>query len=263
MDAITNYDTYSQCAVVAGAHAIISGAGLPLRLPEYTKGTSTLCAPIVSSAKAALILCKKYQKNYGILPDFFILEGQRAGGHLGFSAEELENHTAKNNDEIFLEIKETIRDFNIPVFVAGGVFTKEDVDHYLGMGAAGVQIGTRFIATEECDAHQTFKEKIVSAKKEDIKIIQSPVGMPARAMESPMLRRVANGEQFLARRCNNCLTHCKKGSEIPYCISRALIEAVRGNWEDGLFFVGENADRIEKIQTVEELMNELYPLERR
>lgn len=263
MVAVTNYEKYCQCAVEAGADAIISGAGLPLRLPEYTKGTKTLCAPIVSSAKAALILCKKYQKNYGILPDFFVLEGHKAGGHLGFSAQELESNTAKNNDEIFLEIQEAVKEYHIPVFVAGGVFTKEDVDHFLKMGAAGVQVGTRFIATKECDAHETFKQAVVSAKKEDIKIIQSPVGMPARAIESPMLKRVAKGEQFLAKKCNNCLTHCKKGSAIPYCISRALIEAVRGNWEDGLFFVGENADRIEKMQTVKELIDELYPLEGR
>lgn len=260
MAAVTNYDAYCACAVEAGADAIISGAGLPLSLPEHTKGTDTLCAPIVSSAKAAVILCRKYEKKYGILPDFFVMEGKMAGGHLGFSEDDLINGTAKTNDEIFLEIREALKEYDIPVFVAGGVFTGEDVKHFLALGAAGVQIGTRFIATEECDADEVFKKVIVNAKKEDIRIIKSPVGMPARAIVSPLLERIGTGEAFPAKRCSNCLTKCKKGDRIPYCISRALIEAVRGNWEDGLFFTGENADRINRIQTVRELMDELYQM---
>lgn len=260
MSAVTNYDVYCASAVEAGADAIISGAGLPLSLPEHTKGTDTLCAPIVSSAKAVLILCKKYEKKYGILPDFFVMEGKMAGGHLGFSEEELFEQTAKDNDAIFLEIKEALHTYDIPVFVAGGVFTGEDVAHFMGLGAAGVQVGTRFIATKECDADEVFKQAIVDAKKENIRIIKSPVGMPARAIVSPLLERIEKGDHFTAKKCSNCLTKCKKGMNIPYCISRALIEAVRGNWEDGLFFTGENADRIDKIQTVQEVMNELYQM---
>lgn len=257
MVAANHYDKHCQAAVEAGADAIISGAGLPVQLPEYTKGSQTLCAPVVSSAKAAKLLCKKYLCKYEILPDFFVFEGYKAGGHLGFSAEELLEHKAKENDEILLEILEAVAQYHIPVFVAGGVFTKEDVEHYLGLGAAGVQIGTRFIATEECDAHDVFKQAIIQAKKEDIKIITSPVGMPARAINSPLLERVAKGEKFLAKPCSNCLTQCPKGDKIPYCISRALIESVNGNWEDGLFFTGENAWRIDRMTTVAELMAEL------
>ena len=129
--------------------------------------------------------------------------------------------------------------------------------HFMKLGAAGVQIGTRFIATEECDAHPNFKQMMVDAKAEDVRIVASPVGMPARALYTPLLKRLESGEKFRALKCNNCLTACKKGDNIPYCISRALIEAVQGNVEDGLFFCGENVHRIERIVTVEALMKEI------
>lgn len=263
MTAVTNYEETCKCAVEAGADAIISGAGLPLRLPEFTKGTDTLFAPIVSSRKAAALLCRNYQKKYDVVPDFIVIEGHMAGGHLGFSPEELRENTYKENDEILAEVLEAIKPFEeqygrkIPVFVAGGVFDGKDMAHFTKLGAAGVQMATRFIVTEECDASLGFKQAIVNAAKEDIIIIESPVGMPARAINSPLLKRLKNGEKFPALRCNNCLTACKKGNLTPYCISRALIEALKGNWEDGLFFCGENAHRVDRITTVKELMDEL------
>ena len=258
MVAVTNYEKYCQAAVEAGADAIISGAGLPLTLPQYTKGSDTLCAPIVSSAKAALIMMKQYQRKYDTLPDFLVFEGRKAGGHLGFAEPDLLDGIARDNDEILPEILEAVKPYGIPVFAAGGIFTADDIRHCMEMGAAGVQMGTRFIATVECDASDVFKQAIVNATQNEIRIIKSPVGMPARAIESPLLKRVAAGEKFPARPCTNCLSKCKKGDNIPYCISRALIEAVEGNWEDGLFFTGANADRVEKICTVKELMDELY-----
>ena len=142
----------------------------------------------------------------------------------------------------------------IPVAVAGGVFDGKDMAYYLKLGADAVQIATRFIATEECDAAERFKQAIVDAKTEDIRIIASPVGMPARAIYSPLLKRLESGENFAAVRCSNCLTACRKDTSIPYCISRALIEAVQGNWEDGLFFAGSNADRVHKIVPVRDLV---------
>lgn len=261
MCAVTHYEETVQCVIEAGADAIISGAGLPLKLPELTKGTSTLCAPIVSSGKAAMLLCKSYKKKYNLLPDFFVLEGHMAGGHLGFSKEELADNTAKSNDEILAEVLEAIKEYEdeanvkIPVFVAGGVFDGKDMAHFMKLNASGVQIGTRFIATNECDAGDVFKKVIVDSKKEDIILINSPVGMPARAVNSPLLKKLASGENFPPLRCNNCLTHCKKGDKTPYCISRALIEAVEGNYEEGLFFCGSNAWRVNEIVSVEELMN--------
>ena len=260
MTAVSNYENTCRCVVEAGADAIISGAGLPLKLPEYTKGTDTLFAPIVSSGKAAALLCKSYSKRYDVLPDFIVIEGSKAGGHLGFSPEELTTHMAKTNDEILEEVLLAIFPFEeqydtkIPVFVAGGVFDGADMEHFMKLGASGVQMATRFIATEECDAHTDYKMAMVNAKKEDIIIIESPVGMPARAINSPLLKRLKEGKKFPPEVCNGCLTGCKKGDKTPYCISRALIEAVKGNWEDGLFFCGENAWKVDRIVTVKELM---------
>ena len=263
MTAVSHYEETCRLAAQAGADVIISGAGLPLKLPEYIEGTDTLFAPIVSSGKAAALLCRNYSKKYHRLPDFFVLEGHMAGGHLGFSYEELVSNEAKSNEELLAEVLEAVKPYEeeagrlIPVFVAGGVFDGKDMARFMKLGAAGVQIGTRFIATKECDAHESFKMMMVNAKAEDVRIIASPVGMPARALYSPLIQRLEKGEKFRALRCNNCLTGCKKGDNIPYCISRALIEAVQGNVEDGLFFCGENVHRIDKIMTVEALMSEI------
>lgn len=263
MTAVSNYEETCRVAAEAGADVIISGAGLPLKLPEYIQGTDTLFAPIVSSGKAAALLCRNYSKKYKRLPDFFVLEGPMAGGHLGFPYEELTEKTAKNNEVLLAEVLAAVKPYEeeagrpIPVFVAGGVFDGKDMAHFMQLGAAGVQVGTRFIVTEECDAHENFKMMMVNAKAEDVRIIASPVGMPARALCSPLIQKLERGEKFRALRCNNCLTACKKGDNIPYCISRALIEAVKGNVEDGLFFCGENVHRIDKIMTVEALMSEI------
>ncbi|MDD6572672.1 MAG: nitronate monooxygenase family protein [Thermoflexaceae bacterium] len=260
MTAVSDYENACKCAVEAGADAIISGAGLPLKLPEYTKGTDTLFAPIVSSGKAAALLCRNYSKKYDVVPDFIVLEGNHAGGHLGFKQEELLDGTALENDAILADVLDAIKPYEeqyqttIPVFVAGGVFDGEDMAHFLSLGASGVQMATRFIATDECDAHVNFKKVIVNAKKEDIMIIKSPVGMPARAINSPLLKRLSVGEKFTAKICNGCLTGCLRGDKTPYCISRALIEAVKGNWEDGLFFCGDNAYRVNEIIPVKQLM---------
>ncbi|MBE5937827.1 MAG: nitronate monooxygenase [Lachnospiraceae bacterium] len=263
MTAVSNYGETCKAAVSAGADAIISGAGLPIKLPEYTKGTDTLCIPIVSGGRAAKLLATSYMKKYGVLPDMFIIEGNKAGGHLGFSKEDLLSGTAKSNDEILKEVLSVTEELEkqygkkIPVAVAGGVFDGADMAHFLKEGAMAVQIGTRFIATDECDANERFKQAIVNAKEEDVKIVESPVGMPARAIISPLIKRLENGDVFRAIKCNGCLTACKKDESIPYCISRALIEAVKGNWEEGLFFAGSNAFRISKIVSVKELINEI------
>lgn len=263
MTAVSHYEETCKCAIEAGADAIISGAGLPLKLPEVAKGSDCMIAPIVSSAKAAVLLCKNYLKKQGVLPDFFVIEGSKAGGHLGFSPEELKEDSGKTNEEILKEVLEAIEPFEregkkkIPVFVAGGVFDGVDMARFMKLGAAGIQLATRFIATKECDAAEEFKQVIVGAKREDIVIIESPVGMPARAVNTSLLKRLKEGDKFPPLLCNGCLTACKKGDLTPYCISRALIEAVRGNVEDGLFFCGENAWRVDRVMSVEELMNEL------
>ncbi|SFG45513.1 NAD(P)H-dependent flavin oxidoreductase YrpB, nitropropane dioxygenase family [Lachnospiraceae bacterium C7] len=263
MVAVSHYAETVKCAIESGADAIISGAGLPLNLPEYVKGTKALYAPIVSSKKAAELLCKRFSKKYDSIPDFMVIEGYKAGGHLGFSNKDLEGKTCQDNLTILSEVLEAIKPYEekfkrkINIFLGGGIFTGKDMANAVKNGASGVQIGTRFIATEECDASDTFKKVIVDAKESDIKIIKSPVGMPARAVFTPLLQSLEKGKTFFAKKCNNCLKACPKGDKIPYCISRALIEAVKGNREEGLFFCGENASRVSEIVTVKELINEI------
>ncbi len=263
MVAVNHYEETIKAAIDAGVQAVISGAGLPLTLPDVTKGTDVAAAPIVSSGKAAKVICKGWDKKYGVAPDFIVIEGPKAGGHLGFKREEIVDGTAQSTDDILPEVLAEISPYEekynrkIPVFVAGGVFDGNDMARLMGKGASGVQIATRFIATNECDASEEYKKMIVEAKEEDVTIVKSPVGMPGRALNSPMIKRLAQGESLSPERCNLCLKACPHGDKTPYCISRALIEAVKGNREDGLFFCGANVGRVNKITSVAELMNEL------
>ena len=194
---------------------------------------------------------------------FIVIEGHKAGGHLGFSREKLEEDTCQENLDILKEVLEVIKPFEekfhkkIRVFLGGGIFTGKDMADALKAGADGVQIGTRFITTDECDASDTFKQVIVDSTPDDIRIIKSPVGMPARAVYTPLLQNLEKGKTFFAEKCNNCLTACPKGDKVPYCISRALIAAVEGNREEGLFFCGENASKVKEIVPVKTLINEL------
>lgn len=263
MVAVNNYENMVKAAIKADADAIISGAGLPMELPKLVKGTNTLFAPKISSGKAAKVLLKYYDKKYNVIPDFIVIEGFMAGGHLGFSKENLSDNTCENNKQILNEVKKEINVYEnkykrkIPLFVAGGIFDGRDMAEIISAGADGVVIGTRFIVTEECDASDVFKDVIINSKSDDIKIIESPVGMPARAVSTPLIERLKRGDKFSAKICNNCLKACPKREKVKYCISRALINAARGNYEEGLFFCGENASRISKKTTVEKLMNEI------
>lgn len=263
MVAVSHYEETVAAAIEAGVQAVISGAGLPMTLPKLTKGTAAAAAPVVSSGKAASVICKSWDRKHGVIPDFIVIEGPRAGGHLGFQKEELLDGTAMEVDEILPEVLMAIAPYEekygrkIPVFVAGGVYDGRDMARLLGLGASGVQIATRFIATKECDASEEYKRRMVEASSEDVTIVKSPVGMPGRALNSPLIQRLARGEQLQPERCNFCLKACPHGSLTPYCISRALIEAVKGNWEDGLFFCGDNVGRIDKITTVSNLMDEI------
>lgn len=263
MVAVNHYEESVQAAIDAGIDAVISGAGLPLSLPKFTKGTKTAAAPIVSSGKAAALICKRWDAKFNVAPDFIVIEGAKAGGHLGFKKEDVIGNTTPALEEILPDVLTAIEPYEqkygrkIPVFVAGGVFDGKDMAKFTKLGASGVQMATRFIATEECDADIEYKKMMVEAKEEDVTIIKSPVGMPGRALLTPLIKRLNAGESFPPERCNLCLTACPHGKLTPYCISRALIEAVKGNREDGLFFCGANVGRIDKITTVNELMNEI------
>lgn len=256
MVATSDYENMVKTALKAGVDAVISGAGLPMKLPELAKGFSALLAPIVSGGKAAAIICRAWMKRYRRTPDFLVLEGSMAGGHLGFPLEELESGETKPLSQLLAEVKEAVAPYgDIPVFVAGGVFDSKDIVNYINQGAAGVQIATRFIATEECDGSEGFKQVLLQAKEPPV-ITKSPVGMPGRALNTPLVQRVAAGKTSRPQKCVNCLVPCKPG-ETPYCITKALIDAVEGDYENGLFFASENAARINEKTTVQQLMDQL------
>ena len=262
MAATRQYADAVKTAVEAGVDALVSGAGLPLDLPALTAGSSTAIAPIVSSGRAARLILKTWDKKYQTTADFVVLEGCNAGGHLGFKMSQLSEDLCPNLDTLLSEVLEAVRPFeekygrSIPVFVAGGVWDGKDLAHYTRLGAAGIQLATRFIATYECDAHQGFKDVLLNAKEDDLTIIHSPVGMPGRALRTPLVQKLEAGQRVPPRHCSLCMADCKP-AEIPFCITHALIEAVKGNYEEGLFFSGSNAGRLNKMLHVRELMEEL------
>ena len=250
---VTNdYKEMIKEALSCGIDAIISGAGMPLELPKLVGNHSVMIAPIVSGKRAAELIIKAWSR-YSRKPDFIVAEGKDAGGHLGFRGEELLDGTAPNLEETVKDVVEAAD--GIPVFAAGSVFDAEDIKAVMKAGASGVQIATRFIATKECDATDEFKKVILQAKAEDIQIIQSPVGLPGRAVKTPLISKL-NGEMRKIKHCLNCISTCNPAST-PYCISRALIEGYYGNWEEGLFFAGANVGRVNEMTTVPELMGEL------
>lgn len=254
MVATTGFGELVRKAVSCGIDAVISGAGLPLELPELTKGSDVLIAPVVSSGRAAKMLKKIWEKRHGRRPDFFVVEGSQAGGHLGFEQEEVEQGNAKPLLTILKEVVKEAED--IPVFAAGSVFDSKDIRKCLDAGARGVQIATRFIATEECDASEGFKDVILSAKEEDVTILKSPVGMPGRGLKTPLIQKVKDGLRFGPERCISCIHTCEPKTTL-YCINNALIQAFYGNKEEGLFFCGGNVGRVNSMTTVKALMEEL------
>ncbi|WP_315078363.1 nitronate monooxygenase family protein [uncultured Clostridium sp.] len=260
MVASTNYAEYVKTAINAGIDLIISGAGLPTMLPKIAKDSKVKLAPIVSSLKSAKVTLKLWDRHDNIAPDLVIIEGPKAGGHLGFKEEELRNENINFDDTVVQIIEETKKysekyNKEIPVVVAGGVYDGYDIAKYLKLGANGVQMATRFVATYECDASQEFKDAYINCSKEDIDIVKSPVGMPGRAIKNDFIKKTMLGREKITK-CYNCLTPCDP-KVTPYCISKALMNAVNGNINEGLIFCGENASRINKMMSVKELMNEL------
>ena len=261
MVATQRYEEYVKTAVKAGVDLIISGAGLPIDLPKYVEGTKTKIAPIVSSLKSLNVICRMWERKYKKAPDLVVIEGPKAGGHLGFSREELDTFTDESYDGVIRSIIEKVKEYGekfskkIPVVVAGGIYDRADMDHALSLGADGVQMGTRFVTTEECDAAPEYKQAYIRAEKEDICIVQSPVGMPGRAIKNAFMDRVKT-EKCIIEHCYHCIVTCRP-AEIPYCITQALVNAAEGRVEDALLFCGSNACRSHKIEKVEDIMKEL------
>jgi len=256
MAAMNNFELYVKKAVEEKIDLIVSGAGLPIALPKLVKGSNTKIAPIVSSAKAARIIIRSYLKSER-LPDAVVVEGPLAGGHLGFRMDELIENKCMALKDIIKEVKALLSTFEeqykvkIPIIAAGGIRTKEDIMELKNAGADGFQISSLFVPTVECDAHQNFKYAYINANDENIKIIRSPVGMPARAIETNFLTET---KKLNITKCYKCMPSCNP-KEIPYCISEGLLNAVEGR--DGLIFSGANLNDINKLTTVKEVINKL------
>ena len=300
MVAMKHYEEYVKQAVKIGADLIISGAGIPSELPRFAAGSDTKLVPIVSTNKAAKVVLRYWEKKYNRVPDMVVVEGPEAGGHLGFSLEELKQYghsrkengkegnfaecvTAENtcqakadslsecirNQESPLNyesecqaILQTVEAYGerhgkcIPVAAAGGIDTPEAASRMFDLGFDAIQVASRFVTTEECDADIRYKESYIHANKEDIVLVKSPVGMPGRAIRNKLMEQVAAGKKFSPKHCYQCLKSCHP-AEIPYCITEALIHAATGNVDEGLLFCGANAYRQEKIETVKEVIESL------
>lgn len=262
MVAMTNFVDMIKTSISEKVDMIIAGAGLPLDLPSFlTKDSNTKLVPIVSSARAARIICEKWKANYNYLPDAVIVEGPKAGGHLGFKEEQIgdDNYSLERLvPEIVEELKtfEEKYDRSIPLIAAGGIYTGQDINDIMKLGASGVQMGTRFVTTDECDASTGFKQAYIGAGEKDIEIIKSPVGLPGRAIFSSFIQKVKDGKKQPKKCPFKCIKTCDIDKS-PYCIIVALINALKGNFENGFAFAGSNAFRATRISSVKEVFQSL------
>ena len=262
MVALTNFSDMIKTSIAEKVDIITVGAGLPLDLPSFLqKDSVTKLIPIVSSARATKIICEKWKSNYDYLPDAVIVEGPKAGGHLGFKTEQIDDSNFSLEilvPEIVAELKifEDKYGKKIPLIAAGGIYTGEDISNILKLGASGVQMGTRFVTTDECDASREFKQAYIDAEKKDIEIINSPVGMPGRAILSNFITKVRDGKKQPKVCPFKCIKTCDI-SKSPYCIIVALVNALKGNFENGYAFAGANAFRATQIISVKETFRNL------
>ncbi len=259
--AINDYTRVLQDACKIGFDIIITGAGLPTNMPEFTKNFPNVSlVPIVSSAKALKIICKRWTSRYNKLPDAVIVEGPKSGGHQGFTYEQclLEEFQLEN---LIKPIKEEIASWgDFPLIAAGGIWNHEDIKQMVMIGADGVQLGTRFIGTHECDAHDNFKQILINAKQEDISLFKSPVGYPARGVLTKLHEMVKRKKAPLIKCVSNCVGPCKRGVEakvVGYCIADRLSDAFLGKADTGLFFTGTNGYKLNEIISVKKLLEKL------
>lgn len=264
MIAVSDFDELSKIAIEENVDILFMGAGLPIKLPknvtlEEFVDCHTKAGVIVSSARATKIIFKTWSKKFKHIPDIVVIEGPKAGGHLGFSVEQLEDENYQL-EKIFPEVQKIVKKFadeynkEIPIVVAGGIFDGKDICKMIKLGANGVQMGTRFVATDECEADQSFKEAYINCKKEDVEIIKSPVGLPGRAITNNFLRSVKAGTGKPFKCMWKCLKTCDYRTA-PYCIADALTNAQKGMLEDGFAFAGTNAYLVDKIVSVKELFS--------
>lgn len=266
MVAISDYDDLVKLAFDEEIDIIFLGAGLPLKLPEAItidrlKNAHTKVAVIVSSGRAAKLIFQTWQKKFNHVPDMVVVEGPKAGGHLGFKSEQISD-PAYALEQLVPDVLSLVKSYenqfekNIPIIAAGGIYTGADIFKFMDMGAQGVQMGTRFVATHECDASLAFKQSYIDCKEDDITIIESPVGLPGRAIRNKFLNQVSSGERKPFKCPWKCLKTCNF-REAPYCIANALVNAQQGSMDEGYTFAGSNAYRVKEIISVQELFDNL------
>ena len=261
MVAMRHYEEYVREVIDAGADMIISGAGLPMELPRLAEGSDVKLAPIVSTEKSAKVILRYWDKKYKRMPDLLVIEGPEAGGHLGFTEEQLKEYNG-NYDQEVIRILNLVRQYEeesgcrIPTALGGGIENLRQAAHAFSLGVDAIQVATRFVTTEECDADIRYKEAYIQADREDITIVKSPVGMPGRAIMNPFMRRVMAGEQIPHSPCHGCLHKCDP-AKIPYCITDALIHAAKGEVDDALLFCGAYAYKAKRLETVKEVIDSL------
>lgn len=262
MFALCNYEDLARTAAKEGADFIIAGAGLPLNLPEVTKGYPIKLIPIVSSARAAEIIFKTWKRRYNRLPDAVVVEGPLAGGHLGFRPEELKPPKQGMLEEILIDVLSVVKKYaeqaqvNIPVIAAGGIYDGKDAARFFNLGAQGVQMATRFVATHECSVSDEFKRMYIEAKETDVVIIDSPVGMPGRSLKTKFVDKVMHGERVPFSCHYKCLKTCDPQTA-PYCVAKALVNAAKGDIDNAVVFCGSNVAKVDKIVHVKELMESI------
>ena len=262
MIALSNFAELVKTCIAEKVDVLFCGAGLPLDLPSYLdKDSVTELVPIVSSARAAKLICQKWESTYQYLPSAIVLEGPEAGGHLGYKDSQITD--AKFSlEELLPQVVAAVAPFeekyqkSIPIIAAGGIFTGDDIYRIMKLGASGVQLGTRFVTTHECDASDAFKQTYIDANEADVEIIKSPVGMPGRAIRSNFLQKVKEG----LRQPKNCPYNCIRTCDVetaPYCIALALYQAYKGNFDHGFAFAGSAVLKSKRMMSVKETMNEL------
>lgn len=257
MVALSDYESLVSVCVEEHVDMIISGAGLPMHLPAYTAGTNIQLIPVVSSARSLNLICRKWMKDFNRCPDAVVVEGMMAGGHLGYSLEQI----AQNNptlDQTLFDVLEFVQTLPkpIPVIAAGGIFTGQEMAYYLKRGAAGVQMATRFVCTDECDADIRFKQAYLNAGPEDLTLIQSPVGLPGRVINNAFVEKINRGQRVPFRCKYQCLRTCNP-STAPYCIAEVLARASEGNLDESFAFAGSNAWRCTEIISVKSLIQKI------
>lgn len=258
MVVLSNFEELIKVCVEENVDMIISGSGLPLDLPKFLNGKDIKLIPIVSSARALDVICRKWKQNYNTQPDAVIVEGVMAGGHLGYNMDDIKNGTVAPLEQLVTELVDYTKKMEkpIPVIAAGGIFDGADIVKFLKLGASGVQMATRFVCTNECDVDDDFKQAYIHAKEEDIIVIKSPVGLPGRVIRNDFVNKIKEGAEIPFKCKHHCLRTCDPKT-VPFCIAKVLGDASRGAFLNAFAFAGSNAYRCTEIVPVKTLVNQL------